>query len=302
MSRLLSLARAALVASALALGACGDGNDVQTHEGSLASGDQTLKTGEYTDVYNVTAKAGQWILVEMTSTAFDPYIILVSPSENQTENDDSNGSLQLAVVRQQVTEDGRWRISATSANTGETGAYTLKISVSDTEPVLAGTTATPGAAPERAGTSGAAEPAGATPGGVLAGAGSAPDTTAAFVVRPGKAPTAPTETAAEGGAARTVQGVLEDGDDRLQSGEFTDILTLDARPGQTITVEMTSDALDPYLILRGPGGEQVDDDDTGEGTNARLQHVVGEGGTWRVSFTTATVGESGAYRASVRVQ
>lgn len=291
MLRLAAPARA-LLASSLLLAACRVGGDgVQTHNGSLAEGDQTLQSGELVDVYTVNVKAGQWVLVEMTSTAFDPYLILKSPGGNQTENDDFEGSRQLAVVRQQATEAGAWKVSATSAQPGETGAYTLVISVSDAEPSMTGLT------PARSETRGDSTVAASTP------SNSTPDTTEAFVVRPGRAPSAPESTPSSGGgAARTVEGMLQEGDDTLQSGELTDILTLDLEEGQTVQIAMESDDFDPYLILRSPSGEQVDNDDAGGSTNARLDHLVGESGTWRVSFTSASPGETGRYRASIRIR
>lgn len=290
MPRLAASARL-LAASSLLLAACrfGGSGGTQTHNGSLAEGDQTLQSGELVDVYTVNVKAGQWVLAEMTSTAFDPYLILKSPSGNQTENDDFEGSLQRSVVRQQATEAGAWKVSATSAKPGESGAYTLKIAVSDDEPPLAA------AAPSRSrmGSDSTAAP-------IRSGD---PDTTEAFVVRPGRAPSAPESTPSSGdGTARTVEGVLQEGDDTLESGEYTDILTLDLQDGQTVEIAMDSDDFDPYLILRSPSGDQVDDDDTGGSTNARIEHLVGEGGTWRVSFTSARPGETGRYRATIRIR
>ena len=284
-----------LLAASLLFAACQEkGDGVQTHNGSLAQGDQTLQSGEFVDVYNVDVKAGQWVLVEMASTAFDPYLILRSPGGNQTENDDSDGSLQLAVVRQQATEAGTWKVSATSAASGESGAYTLKITVSDAEPPMAG--AAPATNDEGQADSTAGGPA-------AAGGESIPDTTEAFVVRPGRSPSAPESKPSPGGGnARTVEGMLQDGDDTLESGEFTDILTLDVQAGQTIRIEMVSDDFDPYLILRAPSGQQEDNDDAGGSTNARIDYRADETGTWRVSFTSASPGETGRYQATVRIQ
>jgi len=289
-----SLALSTALLLLLVAGCSGEGG-VQTHNGSLAEGDETLSTGEFSDSYTVRVKAGQWVLVEMSSSAFDPYVILRSPSRNQTEND---GEGDRATVRQQATENGMWTVLATSDDAGETGAYTLSISVTDTEPPLAA------AMPERG--KGLSAPADTLP--ALAD-GAQPDTTAAFVVRPGNAPSAPQEApqdaprGGEGrGLSRQVQGALEEGDDTLQSGEFTDMLTLDVREGQQIVLDMASRDFDAYLILRSPSGQQVDNDDAGGSRNAHIDHLAGETGTWRVSFTSASPGETGTYRGSVSVR
>jgi hypothetical protein len=53
--------------------------------------------------------------------------------------------------------------------------------------------------------------------------------------------------------------------------------TFDGTAGMTVTIEMDrhDSELDPYLALLGPGGtELVTDDDSGEGTNSRIEGFV----------------------------
>ncbi len=123
-----------------------------TETGTLATGDLTLTGGEFQDGYTVRAKSGQWIKVDLRSTAFDPYIILRTPSNQQSENDDHGGDRNHSQVVYQVAEDGQFQIIATSFATGETGAYTLVYEVTDAEPA-----ATPGT------TAGDAPPSGTAP-------------------------------------------------------------------------------------------------------------------------------------------
>lgn len=136
-----------------------------TETGDLATGDLTLTGGEFQDNYTVRAKSGQWIKVDLRSTAFDPYIILRTPSNQQSENDDHGGDRNHSQVVYQVTEDGQFQIIATSFATGETGAYTLVYEVTDAQPAAsagaapsteAAPDASPDAEPER--TPPAAEP------------------------------------------------------------------------------------------------------------------------------------------------
>lgn len=110
--------------------------------------------------------------------------------------------------------------------------------------------------------------------------------------------------AATGGAitiGETVSGVLQAGDDTLQSGEFVDRIRFTGRRGQRVAVELTSSAFDAYTILRSPSGETIDNDDGGSGgTDSRLDTVLTENGEYTVSVTSFAPGESGSYRLSVQ--
>jgi hypothetical protein len=149
---LLLLACAGLPLAGLPLAGCGDDTadpDGFTREtGALSSGDESLTSGEYSDEYTLDAQPGQWIEAAMTSTEFDPYLILRPPNcpqggtcDQQVDNDDfieGHG----AFVWHEVEEGGRWAILATSSNPGENGAYALAYRVVPE----GGTPATPGVA------------------------------------------------------------------------------------------------------------------------------------------------------------
>ena len=70
------------------------------------------------------------------------------------------------------------------------------------------------------------------------------------------------------------------------------------RAGQEVQIEMTSDALDPFLYIVGPGmaGPRTDNDG-GLGLNARLCFRAPESGTYRV-VAAAGDGETGDYSLS----
>ena len=101
-------------------------------------------------------------------------------------------------------------------------------------------------------------------------------------------------------AAQTVlayRGTLAQGDQTLSSGEFTDRYTITVPRGATaLMISMTSSDFDAYLLVRGPGGENEDNDDTGSGgtdaTAVVFNPAVGE---WSVVATSARPGERGAY-------
>lgn len=95
----------------------------------------TLVSGELFDTYTVTAREGQWIVVEVTADGFDPYLIVRSPSEDQSEVDDSDDG-DISTTRMSVRADasGRWSALVTSYEPGESGSYTVTYGVSDTPP------------------------------------------------------------------------------------------------------------------------------------------------------------------------
>ncbi len=147
--------RATLLAL-LALTACGDASDApaaaatdtaavaeeappaspeKVYTGTLEAGDDTLESGEYLDSYEVIAREGQWIRAQILSGDFDPYFLVLSPTGEQTDIDDSttgNTSMTKAIL--EATEAGEWTIVVTSYAPGESGDYELTYEVSDTRP------------------------------------------------------------------------------------------------------------------------------------------------------------------------
>ena len=97
----------------------------------------------------------------------------------------------------------------------------------------------------------------------------------------------------------SVQGRLERGDP-VHRGGFVQAWALEARAGQSLAIDLTSDPLDPYLFVQGPGlGETLTDDDGGDGFNSRLCFVAPESGTYRVVASTFGDEEPGSYRLVV---
>ena len=102
-------------------------------------------------------------------------------------------------------------------------------------------------------------------------------------------------------------GALEAGDETLSSGEYVDTYTVPADRGQWIEVVMTSDAIDPYLIMKPPSctpgacDDQADNDDFFATGDAFLWVEAKEAGTWEILATSYAPGETGRYTVEVRV-
>ncbi|MCB9592975.1 MAG: caspase family protein [Sandaracinaceae bacterium] len=101
----------------------------RTETGSLAQGDRTLQSGEFSDTFTMTFTPRSAVSIRLESSDFDTYLIVRSPSGNQEDNDDLtpgqglNSGLDIPVA-----EPGEYAIVVTSYRPGETGRYTLRVS------------------------------------------------------------------------------------------------------------------------------------------------------------------------------
>ncbi len=108
------------------------GGNLQRFTGSLGPGDSRLSGGEYFDNYTIQVQAGQSIVADLTSSTFDTYVILTSPGNESSANDDWEGSSSRSRVEVTAREAGTWTVMVTSYTKGETGAYELTVTLSET--------------------------------------------------------------------------------------------------------------------------------------------------------------------------
>ena len=107
-----------------------------------------------------------------------------------------------------------------------------------------------------------------------------------------------------GGAVdETHQGVLEEGDDRQAADDsLQDPYTFKTNEGYNIDIRMESSAVDSYLMLAGPDGAKVgeNNDEVPGNNNARIQVVAPSSGTYTVFANTYRPGEAGAYVLTIQ--
>jgi len=95
-------------------------------------------------------------------------------------------------------------------------------------------------------------------------------------------------------------GWLSESDPVIASGRHGQAWVLEARSGDTYTIDMMSDEFDSYLYVVGPGMlDPRSNDDGGEGRNARLTVTASEAGVFRVIASSLTPSSMGSY--SLRV-
>jgi hypothetical protein len=101
----------------------------RVERGRLASGDETLQSGEFVDAYTFDATPGQRVTLDVVSEDFDTYLILIPPRGERHENDDVEGKPRHSVIETDLAEAGEYRVLVTSYAKDETGAYELHIDV-----------------------------------------------------------------------------------------------------------------------------------------------------------------------------
>jgi hypothetical protein len=105
----------------------GGAGGARLESGRLETGDGTLRSGEYRDEYTFDGRRGQQVTVDLRSSQFDPYLIIIDPSDKHHENDDYEGANNRSLVSLELPTDGRYRVMVTSYRKEETGAYDLRI-------------------------------------------------------------------------------------------------------------------------------------------------------------------------------
>ncbi|MFE1747128.1 trypsin-like peptidase domain-containing protein [Coleofasciculus sp. H7-2] len=126
-------------------------------------------------------------------------------------------------------------------------------------------------------------------------------------VRQGRAPTTaqrqqpasgrqPPKSIALNGAV--INATLSSGDNVLQAdNSYFDLYTFQGRAGQRVKVDMASQQIDSYLILLGPNGNEVAQDDDGGGRgNASLVATLPASGTYLIIANSSEGRQAGAYR------
>lgn len=99
---------------------------------------------------------------------------------------------------------------------------------------------------------------------------------------------------------QTSGGVLTYGDPVVLDGRRGQVWALEGSAGQSVTIDLTSDEMDAYLYLVGPGLiEPLSDDDSGGDLNSRITHTFPESGTYRVIVSSLDSASTGSFTLRV---
>ncbi|MGJ8690683.1 MAG: caspase family protein [Gammaproteobacteria bacterium] len=98
----------------------------RAESGTLSSSDAQLESGEYIDIYELNGRPGQRLQADLRSEDFDTFLILITPSGEQFENDDMD-STNRSFLDMTLAEAGDYRVVVTSYGVGAVGDYTLQL-------------------------------------------------------------------------------------------------------------------------------------------------------------------------------
>jgi hypothetical protein len=94
----------------------------------------------------------------------------------------------------------------------------------------------------------------------------------------------------------TIRGQLDSNSDILEDGSYYQIHTFTGEAGEEIAIEVVSADFDADLILLDAEGRQIaENDDGGEGKNAKLVITLPTTGTYQAIVTTYEAEETGTY-------
>ncbi|MDB9313906.1 tetratricopeptide repeat protein, partial [Spirulina sp. CS-785/01] len=113
---------------------------------------------------------------------------------------------------------------------------------------------------------------------------------------------AQTPTTTETRPANPIEGRLDSNSQQLEEdNSYYNVHTFTGEAGEQITIDLISEDFDSYLLLRSPEGDIItQDDDGGEGTNARIVLELPMTGQYEIVVNTYEAGETGSYTLSWR--
>jgi hypothetical protein len=103
---------------------------------------------------------------------------------------------------------------------------------------------------------------------------------------------------------QSLSGELGLNDTQRRSGKYEDVYTLQGRRGDRVQLDLRSTDFDSYLVVTGPEGFTLSNDDAeggGEALDSRLVLQLPADGAYRVSVTSFRPGETGGYRLAAAV-
>lgn len=224
--------------------------------GQLRRGDARLQSGEFVDRLQARFPVGQPVQIRLSSTAFDAYLIVRSPTGVEMQNDDMSQTVRNSGVDIAAAEDGAYTILVTSYQAGETGRYQLRY-VTGQPPAPAPTTPNtpPNTATTTSTTTASTSPGASQPGELATGDRQ---------LRSGEFYDTFTRTLTAGQSLRV----------RLESTAFDPYL----------------------IVRAPSGAQSDNDDTTPQDRNSTVEIASTEAGTYTIMVTSYAAGEHGAYQ------
>jgi hypothetical protein len=100
----------------------------ETYQGELKADDEQVG-GAYVEAYEVEARAGQRIIIDLRSDEFDTILRLLGPEGIEEENDDFGYDTGHSHIDMLVVRDGIYTVQVTSFEPESEGSFVLQIAV-----------------------------------------------------------------------------------------------------------------------------------------------------------------------------
>lgn len=235
-----------------------------TVTGELNRNSQVLNDGSYYNAYTFEGVAGEAVVIEMSSQAFDTYLILLDSDGNPIAEDDDGGGSTHSRIALTLPASGTYQIYANAFEAEATGQYSLRLQSSSGSPL---------------------QPVATQP-----SVRSAP-------------PSSPTLAGAPQQVERVtpqlITGRLDENSQTLSDGSYYNVHTFEGIVGQEITIDLIGRNFDAYLIFLGSSGNEIARNDNHGiipgSTASRIITRLPETGTYQIIANSHRSGETGAY-------
>jgi S1-C subfamily serine protease len=235
----------------------------------------------YYNAYSFEGRRGQRVIVEMSSTNVDSYLILLSPQGRDLAQDDDGGGGQNARLEFTLPEDGTYTVLANSYGPRETGTYDLRVA----QGANTGNNSATRPNPNGSGTNGRPDngrPDNGRPNNGNGNQQQRPVTVSALPIR--------------------AQGMLGPNSRVLSSdGSRYEEYVFEGKAGQQVMISLESREFDPYLMVLGPDDALVgqNDDVASNSLNAGLSITLPADGRYRVIANALDSSGSGRFTLNV---
>lgn len=98
-----------------------------TVNGRLDSSSNRLEDKSYFNVHKFEGKAGESVTINLTSSQFDAYLILLNPDNKLIAKNDDGGGGNRAKISITLATSGTYRIVVNTNKAGELGNYSLSL-------------------------------------------------------------------------------------------------------------------------------------------------------------------------------
>ena len=242
--------------------------------GALTTDDALSWDGTYVQAWSLKLEAGNTVTVDVLSNDFDAFLVVVAPRLAEVFTDDDGAGACDARVTLTAAVAGQYRVAVNTVEEGATGSFRIRVT-------------------ER--------PGPMTPGecGTLEGLEDLMDE---FGAVEGQRPDWLASLVAVGSVAvgREVSGSLTASDSVDWDGTYVQAWDLELRAGEAATVDLRSTDFDAYLMITGPGlDELLGDDDSAGRCDSRITFIAPDRGVYKVLVNTLNEGDMGKYHLSV---